>query len=286
MRSLECLSAEIEPFLQRGIKIGLLGAAVSDYPDLVPLMRSIVERGNKVSIASLRADALTPEIVRLLIACGHTTFTIAPEAATQRLRTVLGKSISHGDIMRVSEMFAVEGVPSIRLYFMVGLPGERDEDVAAIADLAREIAARYSSACGGRNRLRRLTLSISPFVPKPFTPFQWHSFDAPDVLKKKLARVQDELRKEKNIFVSCDSPRMSLIQAVLSTGDRRLSKILLSAHEQQGSWARAFKMNDFNPAASACRKRTFDEFLPWDILDHGIDRESLWKQYQKALAGC
>ena len=272
IRSLESLTAEVEPFLQRGIKIGLLGAAVSDHPDLLPLMRSIVERGGHVSISSLRADALTPDMIALLAACGHTTFTIAPEAATQRLRNVLGKGISHSDIMRAAEMFAVQGVTSIRLYFMIGLPGERDEDIEAIADLAIEIAARYRTACGGRDRLRRITLSISPFVPKPFTPFQWHPFDTVDGLKRKLARIQAALRKEKKIVLSCDSPRMSLVQALLSRGDRRLSTILLSADALQGNWTRAFRENGFDPAAFACRQRTRDEFLPWDVLDHGIDK--------------
>jgi radical SAM superfamily enzyme YgiQ (UPF0313 family) len=249
-------------------------------------MRSIVERGGRVSIASLRADALTPDMVGLLAASGHGTFTIAPEAATQRLRNVLGKGISHSDIMRAAEMFAVNGVTSIRLYFMIGLPSERDEDIDAIAELAIEIAARYRAACGGRDRLRRLTLSISPFVPKPFTPFQWHPFDLVDGLKRKMARIQAALRNEKKIILTCDSPRMSLIQALLSTGDRRLSTILLSAHALQGNWARAFRENGFDPAATACRKRSPDEFLPWDVLDHGIDRDVLWQRYQKALAGC
>ncbi|MBM4309521.1 MAG: radical SAM protein [Deltaproteobacteria bacterium] len=283
-RSLVSLVAEIEPLLQQDIKIGLLGAAVSDHPNLEELMRHIVERGGHVSISSLRADALTAHMVALLAACGHTTFTIAPEAATQRLRDVLGKGISHSDIMRAVEIFAAQGVSSIRLYFMIGLPGERDEDIDAIAELAVAIAARYRAACGGRDRLRRLTLSISPFVPKSFTPFQWHGFEPLDSLKHKLARIQAALRTEKKIQLSCDSPRMSLVQALLSTGDRRLSKILLSAHAL-GSWPRAFRQEGYKPEAVVCRRRSRDEFLPWDVLDHGIDKDMLWRAYQKALKG-
>ncbi len=282
-RSLASLRAGIEPLLQQGIKVGLLGAAASDHPDLEALMRTIVERGGRLSISSLRADALTPGMVELLAACGHTTFTIAPEAATQRLRDVLGKNISHDDIMRAAELFAAQGVSSIRLYFMIGLPGERDEDIDAIADLAVAVAQRYRAAGGGQ-RLRRLTLSISPFVPKSFTPFQWHGFEPVDSLKKKLARIQAALRGDKKIQLSCDSPRMSLVQALLSTGDRRLSKLLLSAHAL-GSWTRAFRQAGFNPEAHACRTRGRDEFLPWDVLDHGIDKDMLWRAYQKALEG-
>jgi radical SAM superfamily enzyme YgiQ (UPF0313 family) len=246
-------------------------------------MRFIVEHGGHVSISSLRADALSHDIVSLLSACGHETFTIAPEAATQHLRDVLGKGISQEDIMRSVDMFAEHGVRSIRLYFMVGLPGERDEDIAAIPELAREVAARYRAACGSRDRLRRLTLSISPFVPKPFTPFQWHPFEPVDVLKRKLARIRDGLRREKKISVSSDSPRMSLVQAVLSTGDRRLSASLLSAHEFQGNWARAFRTNGFDPGRAVCRQRLAEECLPWDVIDHGIDKSVLWDRYQKAL---
>lgn len=284
-RSLEALRAEIEPLLDQGVRIGLLGAAVSDHPELVPLMRSIVERGGHVSISSLRADALTPDMVALLKGCGHGTFTIAPEAATSRLRAVLGKNISREDIMRATDMFAGHAVSSMRLYFMIGLPCEQDEDIEAIAHLARDVAARYRSACGGRDRLRKLTLSISPFVPKPFTPFQWHPFESPAGLKRKISRLAAELRAEKKIVLSCDSPRMSLVQALFSTGDRRMAGLLLNAHELQGNWTRAFRQSGIDPEATACRQRVRDEYLPWDVLDHGIDKDRLWREYQKALAG-
>jgi len=288
-RSLAILQEEIEPLLQQNVRIGLLGAAVSDHPDLVALMRCIVGRGGHISISSLRADALSSEMVALLTACGHTTFTIAPESATQRMRDVLGKGISHADIMHATDLFAEHGVSSIRLYFMIGLPCEYDEDCVAIAQLAREVAARYRTACGGRDRLRRLTLSVSPFVPKPFTPFQWHPFETPVSLKRKLALLKGELRTEKKIVLSCDSPRLSLVQALLSTGDRRMTEILLSAHALRGNWTRAFRQNGFDPEASVCRQRSRDEYLPWDVLDHGIDKAMLWREYRKAIeagSGC
>jgi hypothetical protein len=123
-------------------------------------------------------------------------------------------------------------------------------------------------------------------VPKPFTPFQWHSFERVESLKRKLAWIRDGLRRENKIAVSFDSPRMSLVQAVLSAGDRRLSRILLSAGALQGNWSRAFKQSGFDPEGAVCRQRNAGEYLPWDVLDHGIDRTALWERYQRALTGC
>ena len=128
-------------------------------------------------------------------------------------------------------------------------------------------------------------MPVFGFIVKVFYLFVY-PFDSVNSLKQKVMRIQKALRNEKKISVRCDSPRLSLVQAVLSRGDRRLSTILLSANALQGNWTRAFRENDFDPQAAACRERSIDEFLPWDVLDHGIDKERLWHHYQKALTSC
>ncbi len=150
-----------------------MGAAVSDYPQLPALMRELMEKGVMVSVSSLRVDALTDEIVGLLQQCGHKTFTIAPEAGSERLRRSIGKNLSLVQIEAAVRVLSRCRVPFIKLYFMIGLPTETDDDIAAIVELARRIKHLYYKEARSEKWLNHIQLSISPFVPKPWTPFQW-----------------------------------------------------------------------------------------------------------------
>ncbi|MFC1592144.1 radical SAM protein [Thermodesulfobacteriota bacterium] len=277
------LLSEIAPLLERGTKIGLLGAAVSDHPELIGIMQAIMAAGCRVSIASLRADRLTEQIVSLLQQCGHKTFTIAPEAGSERLRTALGKNLSTNAILRAVRVLAQCRVSTIRLYFMIGLPTETRADIDAIASLTREIKHVYYQEARGEKWLNHLSLSISAFVPKPFTPFQWHSFEQVKTLKQKLKSIAGALKKERKVALHYDLPKWGYIQALLSRGDRRTTRILLAAHAAGGDWNRAFRQTDVNPDFSVYRRRPFEEILPWDIIDHGIDKQQLWEEYQEAL---
>jgi len=282
-RELSALTDEIRPLTDCGTKIGLLGAAVSDYPQLEELLQSIIAAGGQVSVSSLRADALTDGIVQHLKGCGHRTFTIAPEAGSERLRRVIGKNMSGDAIFKAARMLARHRIPAIKLYFMIGLPTEGQEDVEAIVHLTREIKHAYYKEAGGEKWLNRIQLSISPFVPKPWTPFQWHPYDQVAVLKQKIKAVVRGLKKERKVAVHYDLPKWGYVQTLLSRGDRRTGGILVRAFENGGDWTRAFMQTDVNPDFYVYRERGPDEMFPWDFIRHSTGKDALWKEYRRAM---
>jgi radical SAM superfamily enzyme YgiQ (UPF0313 family) len=167
---------------------------------------------------------------------------------------------------------------------MIGLPTETDDDISAIAGLARRVKHIYYKEARAEKWLNRIQLSISPFVPKPWTPFQWAAFEDVAVLKHKLKLITSELRMERKVQVTCDLPKWGYVQALLSSGDRRVGRMLLKVHELGGDWSRAFRASDINPDFYVYRKRSRDELFPWDFIEHRATKEQLWHEYKKALA--
>src|SRR5262245_44883479 len=176
-RSLEALRASVKEIAQHSKRVGLVGACVSDYPWIGGLLRIIEEEGLELSISSLRADSLTEDLVASLKRGGHRTLTIAPEAGTERLRGVIRKSISDAQLYAACDLVRAHGIPNLKCYFMIGQPTETDADVLAIPDLAVRLLERLRSPSARGEPFGRLTLSISSYVPKPWTPFQWEPFD-------------------------------------------------------------------------------------------------------------
>jgi len=283
-RDVAVILSSVHSVMLAGHRLGVLGAAVGDHPGLPALVRTISDQGHSATIASLRADALTPELITMLKACGHKTFTIAPEAGSERLRAAIAKHLSTADILQAVRMMAAQGIASIRLYFMVGLPTETDTDIRAIMALTREIKHAYAQEARGLRRLHQITLSISPFVPKPVTALQWHPFEQLSHIKRKLKAIHSGLSKESKVTVTHDMPKWGYIQALLSQGDRRVGSILMQAC-QDGGWSRALQSTSVNPDFYVYRAKAFTEALPWDFIDHGTARRSLWDEYQRALRG-
>ena len=265
-------------------KVGLMGAAVSDYPNLATLIQALMEKEALVSVSSLRADALTDEIVSLLRQCGHKTFTIAPEAGSERLRRAIGKHLSLAQIEAAVRVLSRCRTPAIKLYFMIGLPTETDEDIAAIAELVRHIKHVYYKEAQADKWLNHIQISISAFVPKPWTPFQWAAFEDVAGLKRKLKIITSSLRAERKVQVTCDLPKWGYVQSLLSRGDRRVGRLILKAFEAGGDWGKVFRTSDINPDFYVYRERSKKEFFPWDFIGHKVTKAQLFREYQKALA--
>jgi radical SAM superfamily enzyme YgiQ (UPF0313 family) len=265
-------------------RIGLVGAAVSDLPDIDHLCRHAEMHGVEVSFSSLRADALTDELVAALRRSKVKTATIAPDAGSQRMRRVINKGITADDVLAAAERLVAAGIPNLRLYFMVGLPTEQPEDVAAVVDLCKRVKHVFLQASRPRGRIGEITVSLSCFVPKPATPFQWCAMDGTAELKHKLKAVRQGLRRTANVRVTADTPRWAYIQSLLARGDRRVSRFLLLAHHNGGNWPQAFKESALNADFYALRERSLDESLPLDIIDHGIDAGFLKREYRRAAA--
>jgi len=263
-------------------KVGLVGAAISDYPDLVSLGRGILHSPKSLSFSSLRVDSLTPEVADLVWESGQKTITLAPEAGSERMRRVVRKGFTEEEIVRAAEILADRGVRRFRLYFMIGLPWEKMEDVKGIVDLAKKIRHHILKKSGGKKGAERITLSLNSFVPKPATPFQWHPFEDLRSLNEKIKTVKNGLRREKGMSVSADFPKWAFLQALLARGDRRVGKLLLTAHSLEWNWPQVYRSVDVNPDFYVYRGRSFAEILPWDFIDHGVKKEFLWSEYQKA----
>ena len=219
-RSLAVIEKQVRAALPYGKKIGLMGAAISDYPEIDALCRSILGEGLSMSVASFRADSVTQELVEALAASGLKTLTLAPEAGSARMRAVINKGIEEHHLFTAIDLGAAAHIPNFKLYIMVGLPFEEDADIDAIIDLA----VRLRSYMDERGSHGMLTLSVNPFVPKPFTPFQWMPMAGKKRLDGIMKKITQELRRHKKIVVHFESPKEALVQAILARGDRRLSE--------------------------------------------------------------
>jgi radical SAM superfamily enzyme YgiQ (UPF0313 family) len=281
--SLASLKSSVEEGSATLARFGLLGSAVADHPDVIELARFIVDRGWKFSVSSLRLDRLKPELLQLLYRGGCRTVTLAPETGSERLRWSVNKRIGDERILEAVEETARSGIPNVKLYFMVGLPTETDEDREAILSLLRNIQRHFVAGSRARRRIGTISVSLSSFVPKAWTPFQWHPFLGVGKLKKVLARLTKEARKIPNVTVSHDQPKWAYVQALLSRGDRRTADILEAVHRLKGAWQPALKESVVDPDFFVTRPRERNELLPWDFVDTGLKKETLWRQYRKAL---
>ncbi|MFZ5448370.1 MAG: radical SAM protein [Thermodesulfobacteriota bacterium] len=282
-RPLEELWTQVAQAVMDRRKIGLVGAAVSDHPAIKDLCRKILEGGGSIGISSLRADSADAELFSLLAQGGVRSVALAPEAGGGRLRRVLNKGLTEEDLDRAAIALSDSGIPQLRLYFMVGLPTETLEDVADIPRLVRHLEHAVTKASQGQKHLGLITLSLSSFVPKPFTPFQWVPFLEVPELKKRLKLVSREFHGVKSVRVHTDLPKWAYVQALLARGDRRVADLLLAAHEQ--GWNKAFRSSPINPDFFTLRERRADELFPWDFIDHGLKKTYLWEEYQRALEG-
>ena len=282
-RSAEEIIASIDRGLKKKKKIGLVGTAVSDHPELIQICEYILAQNAQAGIGSLRIDQINEKIVDLIKAGGIETVALAPEAGSQKMRDVLRKDITQADIFRAAELLIEKEIPNLRLYFMVGLPGEEDQDIDAIIDLTREIQQHALLYTQGKRKFRRITLSVNQFIPKPQTPLQWCALADVSAIGKKIKKIVSAFGRDKQINVIHDVPKWNYIQALLSLGDRRVGEILMAVHRLDGNWVKAFKDVNINPDFYVYRWKSFDEVLPWDIVDLGFSKKILISEYKKAL---
>ncbi len=284
-RSVAALRDTIADLAAQGEKrIGLVGACVSDYPWIGDLLKIVEDNGMELSISSLRADSLTDDLVASLARGGHRTLTMAPEAGTERLRRAIRKAITDEQLMAACDLVRARGIPNLKTYFMIGQPTETPEDVAAIPDLARRMLERLRVLDPTGKPFGKLTLSISSFVPKPWTPFQWAPFDGVQSLNDKLETIKRGVRTFSNIRVLHENPREAALQALLARGDRRVGDFLELAARLDGEWRRALREWDGDPDFYTTRQRSLSERLPWEHFDVGVKRAGLVREWERTHA--
>lgn len=283
-RSVDALGETVRRLAAESPRVGLVGACVSDYPWIGRLLERIEAEGLELSISSLRADSLTPELVAALARGGHRTLTVAPEAGTMRLRRVIRKEIADEQLFAACDLIRQHGIPNLKCYFMIGLPTETAEDVEAIADLARRMLERLRVHDSQGRPFGRLTLSVSSFVPKPWTPFQWTAFDGAAPLQRKLEVIKRGVRRYANVRVLHENPREAELQALLARGDRRVAEFLELCAGLDGDWRRALREWSGDPGFYTTRVRSLEERLPWDHLEVGVKKSLLRREWERARA--
>jgi radical SAM superfamily enzyme YgiQ (UPF0313 family) len=280
-RSLDSLRESVKEIAKDTRRVGLVGACVSDYPWIGDLMKVLEEHGVEVSISSLRADSLTEDLVASLQRGGHRTLTVAPEAGTERLRGVVRKVITDAQLYAACDLLRKYGIPNLKCYFMIGLPTETEADVLAIVDLAERMLERLRVPGPDGHPFGKLTLSVSSFVPKPWTPFQWAAFEAARSLEGKLEIIKRGARRL-SVRVVHENPREAGLQALLARGDRRVADFIEMAAAADGDWRRAMREWDGDPAFYTRRTREASEIFPWDHFDVGVRKTGLLREWQRA----
>jgi len=276
------LRTSIEKALGTCGQVGLLASAVSDVPWIEDLTSLIVNKGGRFSVSSLRADSLTQKLLENIRQAKQRTITIAPEAGSERLRRVINKHLTKKQIVEAVQLISRIEDLSIRLYFLIGLPGETREDISEILNLVKVIKHNMVKESAPRGKIAGIKMSVNCFIPKPFTPFQWLPLEHVSSLKEKEKRIKKALGKEGGIKVNSDVPKWAYFQALLSMGDRRVGSMLLLSHKFGGDWAKAIRFSDINPDFFVYRPKGLDEVLPWDFIDHGILKEHLISEYKLA----
>ncbi|MGI8587700.1 MAG: radical SAM protein [Chloroflexia bacterium] len=260
-------------------KIGLMGPSVSDYHAIDELVTAIREMGGKVTLASMRADSISPAILSALIGGGARTITFAPEGGSQRMRDVINKNLNEDQILACAELIGRMGGKAIKLYYMCGLPGETQEDVQAIVDLTLAVKDRlHRYAPGGE-----VQGSVTPHVPKSHTPFQWAPIYPLDLIEERVNFLRKALRS-KGVVFKIDSPKWLRVQGVLSRGDRRLSAVLANMPGvSHADWKRALEEAGLDEEFYA-RERPLDELFPWSHIEEGVAARALGIQWQRATS--
>lgn len=280
-------------------EISLMSLSSGDYsclPELAHEMVSkFIEKRVAVSLPSLRIDSVLKDTLKETQRVKKTSLTLAPEAGTQRLRDVINKGVTEENLMATVRDAFEQGWSSVKLYFMLGLPTETDEDVDGIADLARKVTQVYFSLPKGQRAPGlRVTVSASVFVPKPFTPFQWAAQDTMERVIEKQQRLKAALSKIKGVDFKYHAPQLSFLEATFARGDRRMAQVLERAWKlgcrfdgwsdqfDFEKWMRAFEECGVDPAFYANRPRDLDEVMPWDHLDCGVEKRFLLSEWDKA----
>lgn len=280
-RSLDHLLQQVDLGLCQRNRIGLVAAAVADYSQVVPLQQGIIARGGEISVSSLRLDAIDASAVALLRQAGHNSVAIAPEAGSQRMRDVINKGLNEEQILSAVQLLTDGGIRHLKLYFLIGLPFEEKADVEGIVELVRKIALIRQASGKVRGHVGNLTVSVNPFIPKPFTPFQWAGMEEEKSLKKKGRLLQSACSRIPNTRFMMESVRLAMLQAFLSRGDRRIATMLPEL-ASGGSLRQICAVANWPLVPDLTREREEGESFAWEIIDAGVRREYLWNEYQRA----
>jgi len=276
-------------------EISLMSLSTGDYSQIQPLLKQLneefEEKSVSISLPSLRVDSYDIELAKEIQKVRRTGLTLAPEAGTQRMRDLINKQVTENDLIETVKAAVEHGWSRVKLYFMIGLPTETEHDLLEIVKLADKVARL------GKNGPMQVTISVAGFVPKPHTPFQWVKQNSIEQLQKKQQFILDNLKRKRYIKLNYHDAYVTHIEGILARGDRRLADVLefvVNKGARLDSWDEFFSYQRYKDAFNEFgidesfyvdRERQFEETMPWDHLDSGVNKEFLWQEYEKALSG-
>jgi radical SAM superfamily enzyme YgiQ (UPF0313 family) len=274
------LAEDARPYSKRA---GLVSIALCDHPDIEEILTRLVDMGYSISPASLRLDDLTPTILELLRRSGERTITIAPETGSDRLRRVINKTVTNDEILAAADMIFASGFDNLKLYFMIGLPTETDDDLVAIRDITLQLRDAMLRHQRSRGQLGRIVGSVNPLVPKPGTAYQWLPMEDDRSIDRKIKRMRSLMSGIDNVYFNIKSERHSFYQALLSLGDRRVAAAIEAAERNGGNWRAAVAETNVDADFFVFRDRSNDKVLPWDIIDGGMKDQFFRSEFDKGL---
>jgi len=278
---LDVLKAACREGLRHRSTIGLVGAAVSDHRQIEELCSFIVELGGSPSLSSLRLDRLTPGLLDLLVKSGHKTISMAPEGGSQRMRDMIRKNLTAEQIIAAADQVAQAGILNLKLYFIIGLPGENDQDLQELIDLTAAIQRTVVGQARAHKRLGEITLSVNPFIPKPFTPLQWAGMCPLGELKRKVTLLEKGLRPIPNVRLKVEELQGCVLQALLSRGGRGLLPLILQMAAGL-NLKKAAKACQIEPEQIVTTTLALDAELPWEVIQ-AAGRAKLTTEYLAAM---
>jgi radical SAM superfamily enzyme YgiQ (UPF0313 family) len=264
-------------------RVGLVSIALCDHPEIERILARLLELGYAISPASLRLDDLTPTIVRTLRQSGERSITIAPETGSDRLRRVINKTVTNDEILESAELIFANGIESLKLYYMIALPTETDDDLVGIRDLTLQLRDRMLKHAKPRGRIGSITGSVNPLIPKPGTAYQWLPMEDQAMTDRKIKRLRSLMAGIDNVYFNIKSERHSYYQALLSLGDRRVAPAIVVAERNGQNWRAAVAEAGVDADFFIFRDRTADAMLPWDIIDGGMKRPFFEAEFAKSL---
>jgi radical SAM superfamily enzyme YgiQ (UPF0313 family) len=274
------LAEAARPFAKR---VGLVSIALCDHPDIERILARLNEMGYSISPASLRLDDLTEPIVRVLRESGERTITIAPETGSDRLRRVINKTVTNDEILDRAELIFSSGIENLKLYYMLGLPTETDDDLVAIRDLTLQMRDIMLKHARSKGRMGRIGGSVNPLIPKPGTAYQWLPMTDAATIEKKSKRLRTLMADIDNVYFNIKSERHSYYQALLSLGDRRVAPVIEAAERNGQNWRAAVAETGLDAEHFLFRDRSADRMLPWDIIDGGMKASFFKSEFEKGL---
>jgi radical SAM superfamily enzyme YgiQ (UPF0313 family) len=292
----EKIISEIEKYAGDSRSIGLLGSMVSDLPFLEELCCDLYQKGYQIGVSSLRVDKVTPGLLDILIKSGLKTLTLAPEAGTERMWKIIDKRIDREDVLCAARLAREKNLEKLKLYFIIGLPFEENEDIEGIVQLIKEINNIFVENVGATRQFDKLTvlsqaeglvarkiiLSVNPFVPKAHTPFQWAPMDSEKSLRDKLKIISDGVRGLKGVKFEKKSIKEAILQGVLSQGNRNVGMGLYYHIKENLPLAQALKKAEVDTGFLAFKEKPKDYLFPWEMVEAGTRRKRMLMEYQRS----